>query len=166
MQSGRDFANGNITVMASESAICSVAGKVNVTGTPKNGTVMVQDSHGKQIAGAFATGAFTATTASDIAVGSAYTIFYAVDKTSVPILTLDSKSFPKSYYVELHTIAYDIDKNVVTADVYWQFNKALPNGSLSAQYEAGKGNGDDIEFTAQLLAGNSAYGNYVVIPRA
>jgi hypothetical protein len=173
IQSGTDFATVSAKTIYSESVISAVAGKVtptlkvgNTTVTPTVGSVVVMDGKGKQIAGTWTSPDFTATTPADIAVGSAYTVFYQITNATAQVLTLDSKKFPKNYYVELHTIAYDVDKNTVVADIYWQFNKALPNGGLQAQYEAGKGNGDDVEFTAQLLAGNSSYGNYVVMPRS
>lgn len=174
IQSGTEFASSTTTkTMYSESVICTVAGKVTpllkvgvTTVTPNEGTVIVMDGKGKAVAGTWASPDFTATTPADIAVGSAYTVFYQITNANAQVLLLDSKKFPKNYYVELHTIAYDVDKNVVVADIYWQFNKALPDGGIQAQYEAGKSNGDEVAFTAQLLAGSSSYGNYVVVPRA
>lgn len=173
LQSGADFASSSTKTMYSENVICAVAGKVTptlkvgtTTVTPTAGSVVVMNARGSQIAGTWTSPDFTATTSADIAVGTAYTVFYQITNANATVLTLDSKKFPKNYYVELHTIAYDIDKNTVIADIYWQFNKCTPNGGLQAQYEAGKSNGDDVEFVAQLLAGNSAFGNYVVVPRA
>jgi hypothetical protein len=161
IQSGASFTSSTVTVQKNEVLKC-VSGKLTMTGTPKGSAVVVFDSKGKVTTGTYATGVVTLTGGVE---GDYYTVVYPNDSTG-NVLTLDSKKFPKNYYVELHTIAYDVNTNQVVADIFWTFNKALPNGGLQAQYEAGKSNGDDIEFTAQLLAGNSEYGTYVVVPRA
>jgi hypothetical protein len=166
IQSGTTFANGTITAQKNEQIVCTQAGKVTLTGTPKTGTTpIVMDAFGKAIVGTFTASAFTATTPADIAVGSTYTALYAFDATG-DILSLDSKKFPKNYYVELHTIGYDVNTNKVACDVFLAFNKCLPDGGINLGLESGKNAGDEISFTAQLLAGSSEYGKIAIIPRS
>lgn len=162
IQSGADFATTTITTMAKEESICAT-NKLPITGTPKGTAVMIVDSKGVVTSGTFATGNVSGTGLID---GKRYTVLYSKESTTAQVLTIDSKKFPKNYYVELHTIAVDVDTNAVIADVYWIFNKALPNGALSGNYEAGTNASNEVEFTAQLLAGSTEYGKYVVVPRA
>lgn len=165
VQSGALVKDGTATVQKTESIQCAKAGELSLVGTPKGTAIVVMDETGKQIAGTFATGKFTSTQPTDLAVGAVYTAVYPTDVTNAEILTLDSKLFPTNYYVELHTIAYNVNTNQVTSDIFWQFYKALPDGGLKAQYDAGKNNGDEINFKAQLPVGSSEYGQYVVVPR-
>lgn len=82
------------------------------------------------------------------------------------ILDLDADKLPKNYKVQLHGIAYDPETNVIVADIYWIFNKALPNGNLEETFEAGTNKTTEITFTAQVPTGSSSYGQYVVVPRS
>jgi hypothetical protein len=162
IQMGSNFSSGSTIIQKSEQGTVS-AGKVTITGTPQGTACVVIDGLGKQYVGTYATGQVTITTPpSD---GTVVTVVYPSTVTA-QILDLNSKTFPKNYYVELHTIAWDIDKNTVVADIYWVFEKAMPNGGLTASYEAGKGNGDDITFTAQCKVGSSSFGKYLTVARA
>lgn len=165
IQSGAVFGSKTMEVHKNESLKCTVAGKVTLVGTPKGSSVVCYNSKGKSIAGTYATSNFTATTPADIALGAFYTVVYVQDVTADALL-LDSKKFPTNYALELHTIAYDVDTNDIVADVYWAFNKVSANGALNAQYDAGKNNGDDIEFSVSLPMGSTEYGYYAVVPKA
>jgi hypothetical protein len=160
IQSGKKFTNGTYTVQKTEQAKLT-SGKLTITGTAKGTSALVVDALGKQIAGTIATNQVTITGGVE---GATYTVIYPSDVTG-DILSLDSKAFPKNYYVEMHTIGYNVETNEVACDVYWIFNKALPDGGLQAAYEAAKGNGNDIKFTAQLNIGSNEYGKYIVVPR-
>lgn len=81
------------------------------------------------------------------------------------ILDLDADKLPKNYKVQLHGIAYDPETNVVVADIYWIFDKALPDGNLEETFEAGTNKTSEVNFTAQVPRGSSSYGKYVVVPR-
>lgn len=164
IQSGAEFENGTMTIHQNEVLTCTLAGTLTLTGTPLGSSVVCYDKVGAVIAGAYATSKFTSTAPTDIKVGDTFTVVYPASVTA-DILLLDSKKFPKNYAMELHTIAYDVDKNIVVADIYWTFNKVSSNGAINASYDAGKSNGDEIEFTALLLTGSTAYGSYVVVPR-
>lgn len=160
---GSTFSTGTLTVRMTERAKLAT-GKLTITGTPKTaGTVLCIDSLGKQFTGTFATGQVTITGGTE---GAYYTVVYDTDKSNMDILTLDSAVFPKNYYVELHTIAYSPDTNTVLADIFWQFDKALPKADFTESYEAGKANDGEVEFTAITPVGSTAYGRYAVAYRA
>jgi hypothetical protein len=163
MQVGKAMASGTATVQKSETLALS-SGKLNLTGTVKTGTTscLVIDAQGKTYTNTIATNVVTVTSGVE---GALYTAIYPTDVTGT-ILDLDSESFPKNYAVELHTIGYNPDTNKVLVDIYWQFAKAIPNGSLQKAYKAGQSTGDDIEFTAQTPANSKSYGKYISIPRA
>jgi hypothetical protein len=161
MQSGTVATSGTYTVQKTDTDILT-GGSLTITGTPTGSTAIVIDAKGKQFSGTVALKEVTITGGVE---GNRYTILYSEAVTG-DILDLRSDKFPNNYYVELHTIAYDADTNAVVADVYWTFNKALPDGSLSAKLTAGTNATDDINFTAQLLANSKSYGKYIVVPRA
>lgn len=157
---GSGFSSKSVVVQKNEK-VKLASGKLTITGTPTGSTAIAIDGEGQQFAGTYATGQVTITGGVE---GEYYTVIYPSTVTA-QVLTLDSKVFPKTYYVELHTIAYNVDTNQVTADIFWTFNKALPKGDLKAQYDAGKSNGDDVEFTALLPSGSTEYGTYVIVAR-
>lgn len=159
MQSGNNLKAFTGNLQYTETLQCK-ATKVTLTETPI-GKVLVVDSHGKQLENTNTIKDVTITSGTD---GEFYTCIYSVAMTGEAI-SLDAQTFPKNKYVELHTIAYDIDTNEVIADIYWVFYKALPDGTIKGGYEGGKNNESDIQFTAQLPKGLSEYGKYVVIPR-
>lgn len=154
--------NQSVTVMKSET-LKLATNKLTLVGTPKTGTttVTVLDSTGKSYAGTFATGQVTVTGGTD---GNWYTVLYPADVTASAI-SLDSKKFPHNYTVELHTIGYNPDTNAVACDIWWQFAKALPDGTLNESMEAGKSSSSEVKFVAQLPQGASEYGKYLVVPR-
>lgn len=161
IQSGSAFgASTTFTVQKTESGVLT-SGKITITGTPIGTNVLVYDGLGKKLEGTYATGDVTVTGGTE---GESYTVVYSTSVTG-EALSLDSKKFPKNYYVELHTIAYNPNSNEVVADLYYVFNKALPNGGLSQQFQAGQSVTDEVEFTCGLLTGSTEYGKYIVVPR-
>lgn len=166
--SGAYATSNTVTIQAKEVVQASTQGTVTIVATTPalkaSTSPVVFDKYGKNIAGTWATKVFTATAPTDIPVGAWVTVLYSADVTG-NVLALDSQKFPSSFYVELHTIAYDVNTNKVCADIYWVFTRALPDGNMVQTYEAGKQSGQDMTFTCQLTAGNSSYGNYVVVPR-
>lgn len=103
----------------SKKITCDTAGEITITvpdvATVEAGTVFVypEDSFGDDdaaITGTFASNKFTATTASDIAVGSAYEVGYIVNRTSgVKKITFNNKKLPKDYYITMKTVDNDED---------------------------------------------------------
>ena len=87
---------------------------VNVTnGTVQAGSLFVTPASeiadgSNNIAGAFADGTFTATTASDIVVGEKYNVFYLVKKTTgVGIITFNNDKAGRDYRVSMFTVDKD-----------------------------------------------------------
>jgi len=163
IESGAKQISGTYTVQANEKLQLS-GGKLTLTGTPSGSNVIVIDSTGKQITATYdtATKTVTVTGGTD---GDYYTVIYPTSVTGSAI-PLDTSMFPKNYYVELHSIAVDPDTNTVAADVYWIFNKAVPDGSMSVTHEAGKNNGDTIKFVAMTPINSTSIGQYIIVPRA
>lgn len=160
IQSNSLFTNEVVTIQKAESAKL-VGGKLTINGTPVDGKVIVLDRHGKTVEATYADGEVTVTGGQE---GAIYTVIYGEEVTA-DVLNLESDKFPKNYTVQLHGIAYDADTNEVVADVYWIFDKALPNGAFTANYGMGENKTDEITFTAQVPIGSNSYGKYVVVPR-
>ena len=101
----------------SKTVTCETAGTLALTVATgqeiKAGTVFVYPagSFGDEtaaIAGTFATGTFTATTESDIAVGSKYEVGYIVTRTTgVKKISFNNKKLPKDYYITQKTVDKD-----------------------------------------------------------
>ena len=99
-------------------------------------------------------------------VESADGTFTATEKTvSGQVMDLKAKNFPKVYQVQLRSIAYDPDSGEEVADIYWIFDKAMPDGNLEEAFTAGANKTQTINFTALVPVGSDSYGKYVVVPR-
>ena len=116
------FSDGTIDTTAmyadSQTVACETAGELALTvpqtGTITAGTVFAYpaDSFGDEsalIEGTFAEGKFTATTASEIAVGTKYTVGYVINRTGVKKITFNNKKVPKDYFITMSTV--DKDEN-------------------------------------------------------
>lgn len=93
----------------------TISGKAGETNTDEivAGTVFVYPvgSYGDEsavIAGTYANGTFTATTASDIAEGSEYEVGYIINrKSGVKKITFNNKKLPRDYYITQKTVDKD-----------------------------------------------------------
>jgi hypothetical protein len=162
IQSGNSFTTGTVTVQKFESGKL-VSGKITITGTPKNDEVIVLDKFGKTLTGTYATGEVTVTGGTD---GEIVTVIYSEDEVSAEYLDLDATKFPKNYNVQLHGIGYDPDTNEVVCDIYWIFDKAMPNGAFTFNGDKSNPTTEEVRFTAQTPIGSNSYGKYVVVPRS
>lgn len=97
--------------------------------------------------------------------GQLYKVVYTKEVGHANVLPIDAKKFPKYFYTELHTIAHDTIRNIVVADIYWVFDRTLPDGNINANYEAGKHNAQEINLKATTPLNGSEYGRYIVVPR-
>lgn len=96
---------------------CTEAGKITIpeitNGTIQAGTVFVfakdEFGVGDGITGTFASGAFTATEASDIAVDTEYEVGYVVNRTGVKKVSFNNKRIPKDYSATMSTLDKDED---------------------------------------------------------
>ena len=105
----------------SQTIECAIAGELSLTvptnGTIEAGTVFAYPAgefgdESSAIAGTFAAGKFTATTASQIAVGEEYIVGYVVTRTSsagnaVKSVTFNNKRLPKDFYITMKTLDKD-----------------------------------------------------------
>jgi len=86
---------------------CETAGELAIENA-KAGTVFVYaegDFGGTAIVGTYASNKFTATTASDIAVGSSYEVGYIVERTAnVKKVSFNKNKVPKDYYITQSTL--------------------------------------------------------------
>lgn len=111
----------------SQTITCATAGELSLT-VPTNGTIEAgtvfaypEGDFGDEdsaIAGTFASGKFTATTASQIAVGEKYIVGYVVSRTStagnaVKSITFNNKRLPKDFYITMKTLDKD-EEGVLT----------------------------------------------------
>jgi len=164
LQSGGLFSDEAINVLRSETKqAVDNAGSVEVTidGTPV-GEVTVLDKNGKELTGSFTAGKVTITGGQ---AGQFYTVIYEEAQPTASVLDLNAEEFPKPHKVQLHTICYDPDTEKVVADLYWIFDKARPDGNLTAAYSAGENQQDTINFICETPIGSTSYGKYVVVPR-
>lgn len=102
---------------ATQTVTCSTEGEIEIT-LPENGTmvegsafVYPKDSYAdetKLIAGTWAEKKFTATTDSDLAVDTEYTVAYMVNRTEgVQKITFNNKNLPKDYFITMETLDKD-----------------------------------------------------------
>ena len=111
----------------SQTIKCATAGELSLTvptnGTIEAGTVFAYPvgefgDEGSVIAGTFASGKFTATTAGNIKVGEEYVVGYVVTRTSsegnaVKSITFNNKRLPKDFYITMKTLDKD-EEGVLT----------------------------------------------------
>lgn len=92
--------------------------------------------------------------------------FTTQEKTvSGQVMDLKPKNLPKAYRVQLRGIAYDPDTGDEVADVYWIFDKAMPDGNLEEIFAAGANKTQTVNFTAMVPIGGDSYGKYAIIPK-
>ena len=101
---------------------CATAGELPLSasnGEIVTGTVFVypEDGFGDEtaaIAGTFADGKFTATTADDLAVGTNYAVGFVVNRTSgVKKITFNNDKLPQDYFITMRTLDKD-EKGALT----------------------------------------------------
>ena len=102
-------------------------------------------------------------TIQDIEVGQDGTVTATESTVTGDVLGFKADSFPKNHFVQLKTIVYDPDTNEVVADLYFIFDKALPDGALSEAFEASNKT-SEINFMAQV-DGDGNYSKVIVVPR-
>lgn len=129
----------------SQDVTCGTEGELTLaapkTGTIKSGTVFAypKDSFGDdetEIEGTFTSNKFTATTKSEIAVGTVYTVGYLVEKTTgVKKVSFTNKNLPKAYYVTMSTLDKDEDERLVPFKIVAYKAQAQRNFELSFSSE-------------------------------
>lgn len=122
------------------------AGKLTLTNTPITGTVFVyaeDDFGGTVIEGSVADKVFTATTESEIALDSTYTVGYLEEKsTGVQKVSFNNKKIPKDFYIQMSTLDKNEDGELVPMRI--TAYKASPQRSLDLSFSS---DGDPAEIT-------------------
>lgn len=80
------------------------------------------------------------------------------------VIDLKFGMFPQAVKLQLHTIAYDREGNVV-ADIYWTFEKAIPDANFEQSFTMDENNTQTVVFSGMKADGSDSYGRYVVVPR-
>lgn len=141
------------------------AGKLTITvptkGTIQTGTVFVYpvDSTGDEsdvIAGTFASGVFTATTESDIALDKEYVVSYVLNRTGVKKIAINSKKLPKDYFITMTTVDKDED------GVYTPFKQTFYKASPQRNFEiALSSDGDPMQLSLVFNLLENENGDFV-----
>lgn len=166
MQSGTDEVSGTYTVQAKESLKC-VAAKFTLEGTPEvlSTSCIIIDAKGEQHTGVIAVKEVSFAVETPVYVpveGGFYTVIYSSSVVGTSI-EFDSEKFAHNYYIELHSIAYDTNSEIC-ANIFFIFNKCVPDGNMKGGFDGGKNTGDDMKFTALTESNSSSIGRLVVIP--
>lgn len=114
------------------------AGKLTLPNAPIAGTVFVyaeDDFGGVAIEGTVADSVFTATTADEIVVDTAYAVGYLEEKTSgVKKVAFNNKKIPKYFYVQMSTL--DKDENGELVPMRITCYKGSPQRSLDLSFSS------------------------------
>lgn len=161
--SGTSFTSASFDIYKNEQVVATGTGTITatITGTPKSDTVYVTDIYGKTYVATHSTGTVTIT--SGVA-GETYNVAYLETTANVDQLDLDVDSFPSDLHVVLHTIAYDENADEIVADIYWDFPKAVPDGSIDESY-SGDAKVSTIGFKV-IDDGTGSYGTYMIVERS
>lgn len=163
------FSDGKIdtTAVYGETQIikATTAGELSIT-VPTNGTIQSgtlfaypADSAGDEtavIAGTFAEGKFTATTAGDIAVDTEYAVSYILNRTGVKKVAFNSKRTPKDYFITMSTV--DKDEDGVLTPFKQTFYKATPQRNFELALSS---DGDPVQISCVYDLLEDSDGNFV-----
>lgn len=131
---------------------CAVAGELDIPTGAVAGTVFVfavGDWGGTAIVGTYATDKFTATTTSDIEVGTSYEVGYMVSKSSgVKRISFRNDKYPKAYYITMNTVEKAEDETIVPYKMILYKAKPQRNFELS---QSSEGDPATITMTFDLL---------------
>lgn len=117
---------------------CTVAGELTLPTGVEAGSVFVYaegDFAGTPIVGTVATGKFTATTTTNIAVGSDYEVGYLITKsTGIQKIAMNNSKNPQDYYVTMKTVDKD-EEGVITPYIITGF-KCKPKKTLDLTFSS------------------------------
>ncbi len=131
---------------------CTEAGKLTIPTGAKAGTVFVfanKDFGGVEIKGTFAEAVFTATQASDVAVGMDYEVGYFAEKTTgVNRISFNNKKIPQDYFITMSTLEKSED-GVITPYFITAY-KATPKRTLDLSFSS-EGDPANVKIDFDLL---------------
>lgn len=148
------------TYPVKETIQCTTEGELTIPEGAVAGTVFVfaqGDFGGDEIEGNFALNTFSATTDSDLAVGTEYEVGYLVSKsTGVKKISFNNNKLPKAYYISMNTVEKDEDEVLTPYKII--LYKAQPQRNFELS-QSSEGDPATITLTFDILEDKD--GNYV-----
>jgi len=145
---GLTVSSGLVTLTAATPIAATTADIFDATNTHYSATVSGQN----------------ATIASPPVDGAVVTAIYNIS-VSGGITNLDAASFPKSFKLYGHTVAYNPSTNTIESDIYLILNSAISDGAINAAFEVGKESILPIMFQILIPINSTSFGQYLNIPR-
>lgn len=135
-------------------------GVINLSNTPKAGTVFARDLESdKIIEGTVSEKKFTASNTSDIKVGTLYEVSYLEEKsTGIKKVSFNNKKTPKDFFVQMETV--DKNEKGELIPVRLTAYKASPNRKLDLSFSS---DGDPAEVTIEMTCLTDEDGNVMDI---
>jgi len=155
-------ATGATAVMTTTTQGDSVPTTITVLGTPKGGVVTVIGINGNMYTGTLSGQVVTFTGGIE---GTKYVALYQVDATNAQVLDLDSSVFAAAYFVEYHTVEYDIISNTIIKDLFFQFDSAMPLDNWTFSFENGKPIAPEIDFKVLKPLTSNSIGRVIEVVR-
>ncbi len=104
-------------------------------------------------------------TGSDYSVGQEVVVHYD-EMVEGESIKFKSDKFSHKYKVQLRTIAYDLDKAIVDADVYFYFPETIPSGEVELSFSAGEPISPEINFKVIKPKSSSTMGEFMEVKRS
>lgn len=124
------------------------------------------DKDGTQDAVTITSGKITAPEGLVAEAGDSVIVFYTKEIVGQKVV-IDAQKFPKFVGIQYHTRAFNPDTNVVTKDIYIQFDKVKPQGNMDLALEVSSAANTEMTFVAMNKNLNSTeMGRYFAVDRA
>lgn len=124
------------------------------------------DLDGAQEAVTVTGGKFPVPAGSTAIVGDRIIVFYKKEITGQKVV-IDAQKFPKYVAVQYHTRAFNPETNVVTKDIYIQFDKVKPQGNQDMTLEVSSASNTEMTFVAMNKdLYSTEMGRYFAVDRA
>lgn len=165
MLQGTTATSGTTTVKYFDKGLTmGSAGALTLSSTPLAGTTVdVFDSLDTHYTATFI-GTSATIAATPPSSGTVVTAVYSVSVTG-NITDLNAATFPRSFTLYGHTIAYNPNTEVIASDIYLVFTQAIPQGDLNAALQAGKESTLPITFQILTPIGGTSFGSYINVAR-
>ena len=121
--------------------------------------VRVEDVDGKQYDLVPSAGVIDVTTLQAVE-GDELDVYYLDDVTGQGI-EFDAEKFGNKYKITYRTVAYDREKAIITHDVYFIFDEAIPDGAFSMQLQNGEVYIPEMNFRVTPPTGSSKLGRTI-----
>ena len=164
-QSGGTAVTGNRNVWVTEADLVGTTATADATcvlvGTPVGGIVKAQDKSGKIYPATFLTGTVTVTGGAN---KGPFDISYQKAVATAETIDIRTDTFPAVVGIILHTIGYDVTTNVISTDVYFEFDRVIGDGGMNLSLALQTNSVNEV--TARALPVAGVLGRYISAPRA